>query len=468
MRTHTSILFILLLVSILGLYGDTALAQLKAFPEAEGFGALVTGGRGGTVYHVTSLADSGAGTLRDAISQSNRIIVFDISGVIYSDPANPLAFSNNITLAGQTAPEGGITIYGNYVSLSKRNNIILRDIRIRPGDDTASDKKGLNITSGYNMIVDHVSVEWSRYDNIGITQESGSQAPYNITIQNSICGEAIESQYAGMLVDSSNYITLSHNLFLDNKTRNPKAKGTIQYINNVVYNWGSTDGLTGGHSSGVHYLDCINNYFIQGPSSSGTIAGQFNSNDYVYQSGNLKDMNKNTVLDGVTMVNNDFSGGPTFFGSSTLDKQPYVAVTTDSATDAYYKVVAGAGATPLGRDPVDTRLVNQVTSLGTLGAVILDESVVGGQPSMTVVTRPAGFDSDNDGMPDTWETAHGLNPSLASDAYLTNPIGYLMVEQYINELASIHTAQTWNSNGGNWNTLGIWASAIPIKTTTPM
>ncbi|MGD0518554.1 MAG: autotransporter-associated beta strand repeat-containing protein [Thermoguttaceae bacterium] len=459
MRTHSTILFVVFLVSGLSLYGNAAFAQQKAFAEAEGYGAFVTGGRGGTVYHVTNLNDSGAGSLRDAVSSSNRIIVFDICGVI-NPTSGPLVFSNNITLAGQTAPGDGITIYGNYVSLSNRNNIILRDIRIRPGVGTASDKKGLNITSGYNMIIDHVSVEWSRYDNIGITQDSGSIAPYNITIQNCICGEAIQSQYAGMLVDSSNYITLSHNLFLDNKTRNPKAKGTIQYINNVVYNWGSTDGLTGGHSSGVHYLDCINNYFIQGPSSSSTVAGQFNSNDYVYQSGNMKDMNKNGVLDGVAMTTSDFSGGPTFYATKFFN--PTIPVTTDSAAVAYSKVAAGAGAS-LSRDPVDTRLVNQVTSLGTLGAVITDESVVGGQPAMTVVTRSAGFDTDNDGIPNTWETAHGLNPSNANDRNTLNPVGYTYIEQYINEIAANHASRTWNSNGGDWGVTVKWTATTPTS-----
>ncbi len=169
MRIDSSFLLAVFLIAGLALYDNAVFAQQKAFPEAEGFGAFVTGGRGGTVYHVTNLNDSGPGSLRDAISQSNRIIVFDVCGVINSNPATALAFSNNITLAGQTAPGDGITIYGNYVSLSSRNNIILRNIRIRPGVNTAEDKKGLNITTGTNMIVDHVSVEWARYDNIGVT-----------------------------------------------------------------------------------------------------------------------------------------------------------------------------------------------------------------------------------------------------------------------------------------------------------
>jgi autotransporter-associated beta strand protein len=455
MSVHSSFFWFVIVAGGLALYSHAAQAQTKAFPEAEGFGAFVTGGRGGTVYHVTNLNDSGAGSLRDAISQPNRIIVFDTCGVIYSNPANPLAFSNNITLAGQTAPGDGITIYGNYVSLSNRNNIILRDIRIRPGVNTASDKKGLNITTGHDIIVDHCSIEWARYDNVGITSNS-----YNITMQSCMIAEPIQSQYSNCLVDSSRSITLIDNLWIDAKTRNPKTKGDLQYINNVVYNWGATEALSGGHSSANWYEDIINNYFIKGPSSSNTIAGEFSSTDMVYQTGNMKDTDKNGTLNGVAMTTADFST-PTF--TSTPYNNPTVAVTTDTATNAYYRVVASAGATPQNRDPVDTRLINQVLSLGTSGAVITDETVVGGQPAMTVVTRPAGFDTDNDGMPDAWETAHGLNPNNATDRNLLNPVGYTMVEQYINELGAIHGAQTWHGSSGNWLTPAFWTSALPTN-----
>ncbi len=266
-----------------------------------------------------------------------------------------------------------------------------------------------------------------------------------------------------MFIDSSTNVTLADNLFFDNKTRNPKTKGNLQYINNVVYNWGVTEGLSGGHSSANWYEDIFNNYFIPGPSSSTTIAGEFSSTDMVYQSGNMKDMNKNGVLDGVAMVNGDFGGGPTFLATPSM--HPTVPVTTETATAAYYKLVAGGGVgAALVRDPVDTRLINQVLSLGTLGAVILDETVVGGQPTMTVVTRPAGFDSDSDGIPDTWETAHGLNPSNAADRNLTNPVGYTYVEQYINELGAIHATPTWNGHSGNWLTPTYWTTgAIPTN-----
>ncbi len=115
--------------------------------------------------------------------------------------------SNNITIAGETAPGDGITIYGHELSGSNRSNIIVRDIRIRSGMNTASDIKALNVTTGHDMIFDHLSIEWAQYDNLGMTSNS-----YNITLQNSISGEPISSQYSGGLIDSSTNITLSHNL----------------------------------------------------------------------------------------------------------------------------------------------------------------------------------------------------------------------------------------------------------------
>ncbi|MGD0655129.1 MAG: autotransporter-associated beta strand repeat-containing protein [Thermoguttaceae bacterium] len=463
MRTHSFILSIVLVISGLTLCENTAFAQLKAFAEAEGYGALVTGGRGGTVYHVTNLNDSGAGSLRDAVSASNRIVVFDTCGVINLSSA--LAISSNITIAGQTAPGDGITVYGNATSLSNQSNVIIRDMRFHAGINSSSGSKALNVTDGNSMIFDHVSVEWGRWDDIGVTKDK--VAAYTVTFQNCIIGEPIDPQYFGGLIENADGITFSHNLFIDNTSRSPKVKGTIQYINNVVYNWAVT-GLCGGHSGAVHYLDCIGNTFIAGPSSNNQFVGEFTATDHVYQTGNVKDLNKNGVLDSVAVVPSDFYQsttypGPTFSSSSTLTYQPVIPVTIDSAATAYAKVLASAGAS-LVRDPVDTRLVGQLTSLGTSGnARVHDESVVGGQPTMTVVTRPAGFDSDNDGMPDTWETAHGLNPNLATDRNLTNPVGYTYVEQYINEIAVNHGTQTWQGNTGNWPTTIWWTSAVPTN-----
>jgi autotransporter-associated beta strand protein/T5SS/PEP-CTERM-associated repeat protein len=458
MRIHSPILFVVFLISSVALYDNAAYAQQKAFPEAEGFAAFVTGGRGGTVYHVTNLNNSGAGSLRDAVSQPNRIVVFDTSGVI--NITSPLVFSSNITVAGQTAPGDGITVYGNATTLSNISNVIVRNMRFHQGINSSRGNKSLGVTRSNSMIFDHVSVEWGRWDNIGVTRGNGTA--HTVTFQNCIIGEPIDPQNFGGLIENADRITFSHNLFIDNNSRNPKVKGTIQYINNVLYNWGGT-GLCGGHSAADHYLDCIGNYFIAGPSSSNQFVGQFTATDHVYQTGNVKDLNKNGSFDGIAAVPSDFHsgnyGGPTF--SDTKFFNPTIPVTIDSAAAAYAKVVAGAGAS-LMRDPVDARLIGHLTSLGTLGnSRVTKEADVGGQPPMIEVTRPDDFDSDNDGIPNDWETAHGLNPNLATDAKLLNPIGYAYIEQYINEIAVNHAARTWNSNGGDWGAPAKWTSAMP-------
>jgi hypothetical protein len=230
-------------------------AQLKAFPTAEGFGAVACGGRGGSVYHVTNLNDSGSGSFRDAISQSNRTVVFDVSGVI--NISSQLVFSSNVTVAGQTATNG-IAVYGDGVSLSHRSNNILRNITFRAGIGTSSDQKTINMTSTSDIILDHVSIGWSRYDNLGITKDSGQPESSDKTIQNCLVHEAINDQRAGGIIDSSRNITFARNLFTNNDTRNPKGKGDLQFINNVIYNYGK-GGYVGGHSSAIWHEDLINN-----------------------------------------------------------------------------------------------------------------------------------------------------------------------------------------------------------------
>ena len=157
-------------------------------------------------------------------------------------------------------------------------------------------------------------------------------------------------------------MTFSHNLWIDNQSRNPKAKGTVQYINNVVYNWGVT-GYVGGHSETVHFADLINNYFIKGPSSGDRFAGEFTATDHIFQSGNLVDLNRDGRLRGRLAQPDDFSG-PTLIGSPTL-KRP-VPVTVDSAAEACKKVLAFAGDS-LHRDAIDLRLIQEAQLAGHAG-----------------------------------------------------------------------------------------------------
>src|SRR5215467_2131756 len=284
-----------------------------AFPGAEGFGQFVSGGNGGETVHVTSLEDSGAGSFRDAVSKPNRTVVFDVGGVIRLK--SNVSVSSRVTINGQSAPDEGITLYGRSVSFSGQNNVVVRYLRFREGINGDKGKCSVNLSNGGNMIFDHCSIEWGRWDCLGLTQGS-----HDITFQNCIIGEGVDPQRFGSLSDSVTNITYSHNLWINNQSRNPKAKGRIQYVNNVVYNWGVC-GLVGGHSAADHSLDAIGNYFIAGPNSGSHAVGEFKATDHVFQKDNLADMNKDGKLDGKTLVADDFGHGdeaPTFANDLTV------------------------------------------------------------------------------------------------------------------------------------------------------
>ncbi len=424
-----------------------ASAAARAFPGAEGFGATVTGGRGAKVVHVTSLSDSGAGSLREALSAGNRTVVFDVGGVITVNSQLVVA-GDNVTIAGQTAPGHGITVYGDGTSVSGRKNVIIRYLRMRQGIDSESGTKALNVTDGANMIFDHISVQWGRWDTIGLTGSTSS-----VTIQYSLMGESIDPQRFGGLVDSADKITLSHNLWINSQSRNPKFKANGQYINNVVYNWGA-NGLGGGHSSAAWYEDVINNFFIKGPSSTGGFVTGYDTTDHVFNSGNLADLDRDGMLSGRAVVAGDFQGDapPTF--ETAAHNLPPVAVTVEIAMAAYAHVIAEAGAS-LCRDAVEERLLGHVASLGTKGAVVNDETAVGGQPAMDKVSRPAGFDTDGDGMPDKWEAAQGLNASDGSDgAADPDGDGYTNLEDYLNALAGAGPGSCGAGGGPDAGTSG--------------
>lgn len=408
---------------------------LPAFPGAEGFGARATGGRGGAVYRVTTLADAGPGSLRDAVSRPDRIVVFAIGGTIRL--TSDIQASDNLTLAGETAPGEGICLYGRSVSLGGHSNLIIRYLRFREGIGGDRGKKSLGMDHAGNIIIDHCSIEWGRWDDLGLTVNS-----HDITVQYCLLAEGIHPQSFGALIDTVNNVTLSHNLWMSNESRNPKAKGTIQYINNVVYNWGET-GLCGGHSAGDHFLDVIGNYFIGGPSSNDRLAGQFFATDHVYHDGNLADLNADGKLDGAPVTAADFHRAdektytaPTFMPAPAM--HPEIPVTVDSANAAYEKIVAGVGCA-LRRDSVDSRLIRELTSLGKMGKTLphtdaRGETLAGGLGEVHGGTAP--IDTDGDGLPDDWEIAHHLDPRDAADAMKLTPSGYTNLESYCHQLVA--------------------------------
>jgi pectate lyase len=385
-----------LVASLLTAFAISASADPIAFPTAEGFGAQATGGRGGDIYHVTTLADGGPGSFREAVSKGPRIVVFDVSG--YIDLKSAISVASNITIAGQTAPGDGVSTRNYEVSLSKSHNIIVRYIHLRQGLTPKQEKKyALALDECSDIILDHVSIEWGRWDCIGMNHAT------NLTVQNCIIGPGVAPQRFGCLCEADN-VTFSHNLWISNQSRNPKSKGIVQYINNVVYNWGVC-GYVGGHSGADHEADLVGNYFIKGPSSGKTFAGEFKATDHIFQSGNYVDLAMDGTLNGRPAQPDDFGHGdsaPTFLTASSL--KPPVPVTVDTAADAYKKVAAGAGCS-LQRDAVDTALIADLTSLGKQGKTIEDPKEVGGFGDLK--DGPAKINtSGSDIIPDAWKQAH--------------------------------------------------------------
>jgi len=347
----------------------TACAATSAFPGAEGFGQFASGGRGGGFYHVTTLADAGAGSLRDAVSRGPRVLVFDVSG--YIALKSILHVGSDLTIAGQTAPGDGIATRNYEISFAGASNVVVRYLRFRQGVTPGQDKKSaVNITRARDLIFDHVSIEWGRWDTVDMNDSE------NVTFQNCIIGEGVAPQRFGCLCQCDR-VTFSHNLFINNQSRNPKAKGKIQYLNNVIYNWGAV-GLVGGHSGTNHWLDVVGNYFIAGPDSGGYFLGEFKPTDQVFQSGNYADLNRDGRLNGRPVRSDDFGTGentPTFLATAVFGKPANVMV--ESAAAAYSNAVAQAGCS-LHRDAVDDRLIADVQSLGTRGKIIRDPVEAGG------------------------------------------------------------------------------------------
>lgn len=279
-------------------------------------------------------------------------------------------------------PGDGVATLGSEVSLSESHNVIVRYIRFRQGLAEKQDRKSaVNLTNGKQMIFDHVSIEWGRWDTVDM---NGCE---NITFQNCIIGQGVAPQRFGCLCQCDN-VTFSHNLFINNQSRNPKAKGKIQYVNNVVYNWG-VSGFVGGHSGADHTVDIINNYFIQGPQSSEHFVAAFKPTDHVFQTGNYADLNKDGQLNGRLVVAGDFGAGA---DAATMVQMPTnpppVPVATDSAETAFQKVAASAGDS-LHRDEVDLRLVSQLKSLGKEGKIVHDPEEDGGSGEIKPTTRPS-------------------------------------------------------------------------------
>ncbi len=455
-------------------------SSIIAFNGAMGGGCNATGGRGGYVFVVTSLDDNdiGAseelipGTLRYALAQqTKRVIVFTVAGVIHLK--SPLTINNgNLTVLGQTAPGDGICIADYPVKIEKADNVILRFLRIRMGDDklTAAQADGadaLSVNDSKNVIIDHCSFSWSTDECVSCY---GNQ---NFTMQYCFITESLRKSkhdkgnhgYGGIWGGSN--ASFHHNLFAHHDDRNPrfdhdyvdtKYAGPIDYVNNVIYNWGRRSAYGGegtNKGAGGRHINMVNNYFKAGPASSKKyqiIDPWTSCNDNCAKKpGGTVEPGKfwlaGNYVDGSTDVTLDNWKGSTKIGSNVKAIARWTDGLTalkneQTADQAYTTVLAKAGCS-LKRDAIDTRIVAEVegTALhggytftgsksGTKG-IIDTPSDVGGWPTYAGTAT----DADSDGMTDQWEVDHGLNPNDRKDASLTTlQAPYMNIEVYADEL----------------------------------
>lgn len=402
-----------------------------AFPGAEGFGAVSVGGRGGTVYEVTNTDDSGSGSFREAVEASGaRTVVFRTGGTITLE--SELVISNPyITIAGQTAPGGGICLKGSSaIALQvKTHDVIMRYLRTRMGYPLT-----IAYDTPYNVIIDHCSLSWTVDENVNIYFDA-----HDITIQWCILSESL-LEGKGMMVgsDGAENISVHHNLFVHNYARNPyvNTSGTVDVVNNVAYNSGAeTAFISDSYAKGIGNF--VGNYYKRGGDSDThyylNIGAAQAYGDDVYLQGNITPNRPTDDLpENFCVHSNDRDDRIT----TTRNNAPLI--TTTSAAEALVAVLADAGANKtldsLGvssdnRDSVDTRIVADVKA--TTGSIIDDPSDVSGWPTLAAGTAPT--DTDSDGMPDDWENLYLLDPNDSSDNIIDeNRDGYDNLEDYLN------------------------------------
>lgn len=447
-------------------------SSAPAFPGAEGYGRYTTGGRGGTVYHVTNLNNSGTGSLRAAIEATGpRIVVFDVSGTI--DLSSALTIRNaNITILGQTAPGQGICVKGYPINVNA-NNVIIRFIRCRMGDINAQEDDAIGGRGKKNVILDHCSFSWS-------TDECASfYSNTDFTMQWCYITESLNVSVHGKGAHGFGGIwggtraSFHHNLLAHHRSRNARIDhdyvsqmyGPIDYVNNVVYNW-SGNVAYGGESTGkggsnYRKINFIGNYYKPGPATKSgwsyimnltNKCSNCNSTDptnvepaHLYLTGNVLEGNANVTNNNWSGIKPDISCDVTAYKSDvpfTETGYDNNTICAHSAADALDKVLTYGGAS-FGRDQIDSRIVREVRngsytyegSKGSTGGIIDSQSDVGGWCALSGGTKLA--DTDGDGMPDEWEELNGLNPNDPEDgkAKTLDTKGYYTnVEVYCNQL----------------------------------
>ncbi|MGP3960680.1 Ig-like domain-containing protein [Nonomuraea sp. 3N208] len=412
---------------------STGSKVVPAFPGAEGAGMYVTGGRGGAVYEVTTLDDDGPGSLREAVAKSDGTIVFRVSGNIHLKGGLDITGSN-LTIAGQTAPGHGISVNGNETKIAG-NNIIIRYLRFRGGDELGTPIDTFTARGVRDVIIDHCSISW------GVDECFSVYGVTNVTVQWCIIAEGLTNSVhpkgrhgMGGLWGGDN-VSYHHNLLVHQSARNPRFSFTegmdmvVDHRNNVIYNYGHTSCYGGEWSNGVNI---IGNYYKPGPDTLDQIA------PVIVAPGRFGQwhVSANHVA-GHPDVTRDNSRGITYpVGGITLLPRPVElehGITEQTPEQAYAAVLDQAGAILPRRDPIDARLIHEVRT-GT-GRAINSQRDVGGWAPLP--SEPAPADSDHDGMPDEWERAQGLDPGNADDRNAVDGSGYTNLERYLHSIQRV-------------------------------
>ena len=442
-----------LLLVITDLAGATEERTQLAFPTAEGYGRFAIGGRGGKVLHVTNLNDAGPGSLRAAVeAEGARTVVFDIAGLITLE--SPLVVRNPyLTIAGQTAPGKGVCIRKFNFGMYGTHDVIIRHLRVRPGDIAGKTLDGMGMAYSDHCIIDHCSISWTQ------DEAFSSRGAKNVTLQRTLISEALnaaghrkyppgtEHGYASSI--GGHIGSFHHNLLahcagrnwslaggLDKKKRHA---GWVDLRNNVVYNWKNrtTDG-------GAARVQFVNNYYKPGPATRWfhVIRPEregvplYGPQDY-YIRGN--------VLEGHVEASEPLGGvklWPDEEPANYIHDEPFFAphVKTQTAAAAYVDVLADVGCTVPQQDKHDRRVISEVRggkakfkgSVTGLPGLPDSQRDVGGWDDYPEVLRPEKWDTDRDGMPDEWEQARSLNPEDPTDGTSDRDSdGYTNLEEYL-------------------------------------
>ena len=447
-------------------YEKSAAAEIPAFPGAEGGGKYTTGARGAddiSVYHVTNLNDSGPGSLRDAVSKSGRIIVFDVGGVIELRSTLNIK-SSNITILGQTAPGDGITLVNFDAKLpDETQNQIIRYLRIRPTDTKGIELDGLGGRWVHDIILDHCSLSWSVDELLTIyagSLESNTNPSSNISVQYCLASESMRMSnhikgahgYGGIIggTDASYH----HNLFAHHDSRSPRFDRNLKntdFVNNVIYDWGNTNSMYGAEPYSVNkkaefstpeYVSNVNirnNYMKFGPSTRPDFRSRIfdasvdsvlyngerlKSNIYIngnYVYGNETVTNDNAATAGTTKTSSIYNAAQANLLTEPVDMNGY-EIEMQTAEETYSNVLDNVGATLPRRDEIDARIIADVKN-GTGRIINTDEEVgsyLGIQNSESRVFE----------IPQEWKTAHNMGSAAETDIA---PSGYTWIEEYVND-----------------------------------